>query len=137
MKTDCCQHAALSVVRQKERGRYHPPPYLFPTSKGSRPFMVWSVDTAVKVGKPAPGGGENVVIGICVFSKWPEMGIIPTLNSACVAEWFYQEIICRYGCPKSVRTDQGSEYKGEFDSLLMHFGIQHRYIATMNPRANG
>ena len=26
---------------------------------------------------------------------------------------------------------------GEFDDLLAHFGIQHRYIATMHPRANG
>ena len=69
--------------------RYLAPPYLFPTNKGARPFALWSLDTAVKVGPAAPGGGEDVVMGVCVFSKWVEIGILPTKTSRSVAEWFY------------------------------------------------
>ena len=36
-----------------------------------------------------------------------------------------------------MRSDRGTEYSGAFDSYLQAQGVEHRRIATMNPRANG
>ena len=54
-----------------------------------------------------------------------------------VALWFHVESVCRYRLPVVVQTDKGSEYKGEFDMYMRRNGVEHRFTATMNPRANG
>ena len=36
-----------------------------------------------------------------------------------------------------VQTDKGSEYKGEFDMYMHRNRVEHQFIATMNPHANG
>ena len=78
-----------------------------------------------------------MVLAVDPFSKWVEIGTVPTLNSHEVAEWFHREVVCRYGVPARVRTDQGCEYRGQFSTYLRANGIVHSLIATNNPRANG
>lgn len=86
---------------------------------------------------PAPNGGTSIVLAICAFSKWPELGIIPNHDSESVTRWFHEQVVCRYGCPSLVRSDQGTEYQGAFHEYLVMNGIKHRPVATFNPRANG
>ena len=59
------------------------------------------------------------------FSRWIEIGALPSLNSHEVAKWFHNEIVCRYGLPLIVRSDKGSECKGEFDAYLRANGVDH------------
>ena len=65
------------------------------------------------------------------------MGSVPYLTSHKVDLWFHVEIVCRYGFLVVVQTDKGSEYKGEFDMYMHRNGVEHQFIATMNPCANG
>ena len=74
---------------------------------------------------------------MCVFCKWPELGKVVRLDSGEVIRWFHCNIVCRYGLPAMVRTDQGQEFSGEFSAYLKAHGILHRRISTRNPRANG
>jgi hypothetical protein len=89
MKADCRSLAYTSLARQIERAKFPQPPYLFPISKGSRPFMVWSIDSIPKLKPSAPHGGDSLVVAVCVFSKWVEIGAPPQLKSRHVADWFY------------------------------------------------
>ena len=129
--------AAAHVARQKEAARFPPPPYLIPTDKGVRPFYMWCVDTIVRLHPPAPNGAQDVVVAINPTTRWVELGSVPHLTSHEVALWFHSEIVCRYGLPMVVRTDKGSEYKGEFDMYMRRLGVEHRFTATMNPIVNG
>lgn len=54
-----------------------------------------------------------------------------------VWDWFYSTILCRYGVPYVVRSDQGLEYKGEFKSSCTEWGIMKREASTQYPQANG
>ena len=36
-----------------------------------------------------------------------------------------------------VRIDCSTKYHSEFDAYLTHLGVQHRMIASKNPRAKG
>ena len=72
-----------------------------------------------------------------MFCKWPELGKVVRLDSGEVTRWFHCNIVCRYGLPAMVRTDQGQEFSGEFSAYLKAHGILHRRISTRNPRANG
>ena len=95
------------------------------------------MDSAVNFSPPAPDGATDIIIAVDPFTKWVEVGTVPDLKSHSVAEWFHREVICRYGVPAKVRTDQGREYMGEFSAYLRANGIQHSLIAANNPRANG
>ena len=105
MKGDCEKVAATSLERLVEHTKYKQPPYLFPTEKGRRPFVIWAIDTLVGLKPPAPNGGTDIVLGVDPFSKWVELAVMPELDSTNTATWFADEIISRYGVPAIVRTD--------------------------------
>ena len=48
------------------------------------------------------------------FSKWVEVVAIPTKEFCETARVFRQYVLCRYGAPAEVLTDQGTEFRGEF-----------------------
>ena len=76
---------------------------------------------------------------VCInpFSRWLEIGALPSLNSHEVAQWFHNEIVCRYGLSLIVWSDKGSKYKGEFYAYLRINGVDLGFMATMKPRSNG
>ena len=53
------------------------------------------------------------------FTKWPEAKAIIDRDSKTMAEWFHTEIVCRYGAPHVVRTDNGAEFMGFFHTYLV------------------
>lgn len=74
------------------------------------PFQVWCVDSLPNMTPEAPGGGTTVLIAIDAFSKWMEINYIKEHDSYHTAAWFHEHILCRYGTPSVVRSDQGIEY---------------------------
>ena len=66
----------------------------------------------------APDGAKDMIVAVDPFTKWVECAPIPHLNSHEVAVWFHIYIVCRFGLPALVRTDRGTEYRGEFDEYL-------------------
>lgn len=108
-----------------------------PCEKGGIPFAIWSVDCIPRVSPASPSGACDIIVAICVFTKWVEIGLLSHLSSKATTTWFHETIVCRFGVPAAIRTDRGSEFRGEFDAYLSRAGIEHRRIATRNPRANG
>ncbi len=47
------------------------------------------------------------------------------------------DVICRYGVPKFVLTNNGREWAIEFDVMCKDYGIQHQHIAPRRPQCNG
>ncbi len=71
------------------------------------------------------------------MTKWVEASVLPVKTSKRTAEFLYNEVICRHGCPAEVVTDQGGEFQGEFQELLDKFHIDHRLTSPYHPQANG
>ena len=137
MQRDCLEHASRTLAAQKEKAKFKPARYLYPTEKAAAPFRIWCIDTIVGLKPAAPDGATDVLVAVDPFTKWVEAGAVPTLNSHETAFWFHREITCRYGIPAVVRSDKGLEFQGEFANYLKRYGVLQRTIATMNPRANG
>ena len=93
-------------------------------------------DNIVRVSPASPSGARDVIVAICVFCKWVELGLLTTLTNRSVRDWFHENIVCRYGVPAAVRCDRGGEFRGEFKSYCKCKGIQIRQILTKNPKAN-
>ena len=54
-----------------------------------------------------------------------------------MARAFLENDISRYGAPGEVLTDQGTEFQGEFHTILSKQEITHRVISRDNPQADG
>ena len=71
-------------------------------------------------------------------TKWVEVVALKD-NSAKSTAWFiYDNIICRFGCPLDLVTDQGGHFINEtVEALVRDFAIKQRKFTTYYPRCNG
>ncbi len=71
------------------------------------------------------------------MTKWAEAKSLPDKSSMQVAWFIYDEIICRYGCPAIIQSDNGLEFVNEIiKQLLEKFQIWHQRVNPYHPQAN-
>jgi transposase InsO family protein len=101
----------------------------------SWPFAVWRIDI-VGILPKAPGGFRYLFIEIDTFTKWMEA--MPAVNiTQEAAVKFLQSIIYRFGMPRRVLIDNGTEFKGaKFARCCVDFGIQHQPSSAVHPQMN-
>ncbi len=72
------------------------------------------------------------------FTRWTEAFAIKEISAETVLRTFVQEIICRYGCPRFLVTDQGSNYMSELFKIgCKMFGIHHLRTSPYHPQTDG
>ena len=54
-----------------------------------------------------------------------------------MARFIERNIICRYGLPHHVVTDNGVQFLSETSALLQHYKIEHHHSSPYRPQANG
>ncbi|CAI7739935.1 unnamed protein product [Closterium sp. NIES-54] len=96
----------------------------------------WSLDLAGEL--PLSRGGQRYILLMVEHaSKWLEVWAIPSKDSRHVAKAFKEQVLCRFGAPGEVLTDQGTEFRGEFQALLDETGITHRLTSRYHPQSDG
>lgn len=55
-------------------------------------------------------GERHCIVAVDCFSKWVEIIPIKDRTSRTIADWFYRELVPRFGKPKWVRVDAGREF---------------------------
>ena len=73
---------------------------------------------------PASNGCTNVVHGRCALSSWSEARALRQENARTLSEWFFDDIICHWGCPEEVVTDNAGQMKNVLKWLGMKYGIR-------------
>lgn len=84
-----------------------------------------------------PNGNRFIIIAVDSWSKFPEVGALPSKASRLTRNFFYQQWIARYGCCEVLYSDNGSEWQDEFAALLREHRITHQRIAPYTPHSNG
>jgi len=64
-------------------------------------------------------------VAIDHYSKWCKATAVVDHGAKTTARFLEDDIICRYGVPKFVRTNNGGEWAAEFDVMCKDYGIQH------------
>jgi hypothetical protein len=77
------------------------------------------------------------MVAIDHYSKWCEAKVVTNHGAKTAARFLEDEIICRYGVPKFVLTNNGGEWAAEFDVMCRDYAIQHQHIAPQWPQCNG
>ena len=135
MGTDIKRHVQSCDICQKRQKPIRTEP-LHPIKVG-RPFDRIGMDI---VG-PLPLTKRNnqyIVVTTEYLTKWPEARALPDAKATSVASFFYEDIICRHGCPKELLTDQGTHFVNELlNTMCNRLGVKHRLSTAYHPQTNG
>lgn len=85
--------------------------------KGIRPFTHITLDLFYL--PETRDAYKYVATAVDSFTKWPEAIPLFERDSKTLAEFIHRDIVCRYGKPAVVRTDNGGEFMGYFHSYLV------------------
>lgn len=88
---------------------------------------------------PEKHGLKYLVTMIDRFSRWVEAVPTRDIEAATVARVFFDNWVARYGAPKHLTSDQGSQFNTSrfFQSLLKVVGCQRIRTTPYHPQANG
>lgn len=97
----------------------------------------WSIDFAGPF-PPTEDGHTFAIFGTDFLTRWVEVGTCKAATAAEAAKFIYEVIITRYGCPVSLRSDQGPHFYAELIwNLTEIMKIQHNYSTPYYPQSNG
>ena len=100
-------------------------------------FSVRGIDVIGKISPKSSSGHEFILVAIDYFTKWVEATSYAKLNVAKVATFIKSHIICKYGVPHELISYRGVHFKGEVDTLLQRYGLQHHRLSAYRPQTNG
>ena len=115
----------------------HVPPSELHALTSPWPFSVWGIDIIGKISPKSSSGHEFILVAIDYFTKWVEATSYAKLNAAKVATFIRSHIICRHGVPHELISDRGVHFRGEVDTLLQRYGVQHHRSSAYRPQTNG
>ena len=137
METDCCQLVQRCLECQMHGDLIHVPPYELHALTSPWPFSVWGIDIIRKISPKYSSGHEYILVAIYYFTKWVEATSYAGLTAARVAKFIRSNIIYRYGVPHELISDRGAHFRGEVDTLVQEYGIQHHRSSAYRPQTNG
>jgi hypothetical protein len=100
------------------------------------PFDHVSVDL-LSLNKTSPRGHNYILVLVDICTRFVILRSLKDKSALSVARSFW-EIICDFGIPKVIQSDNGSEFVNEIvKGLCSLMGVDHRLVSPYNPRANG
>jgi hypothetical protein len=99
-------------------------------------FYRVAIDTAGPLPK-TKAGNKYILVAIDHYSKWCEAKAMADHSAKTAAKFLEDDLICRYGVPGFILTDNGGEWGAEFEAMCKDYAIQHQRTAPHWPQCNG
>ena len=129
-------------VQECEKCQKRNPPPVKPqaplgTIAASYPFEKVSWDIMGPL--PASSSGHKYILVVTdIFTKWVEAFPVRNVLSETVAKVLVDEVICRYGVPTILHSDQGANLGSQvIQSLCKLLGIERTRTSAYHPAGNG
>ena len=72
------------------------------------------------------------------FTKWVEAEPLATITKQKVRNFFWRSIICRFGIPKALVSDNRKQFDNlKFKNFCAELGIKNYYSSPIHPQSNG
>ncbi|XP_071918759.1 uncharacterized protein [Coffea arabica] len=102
------------------------------------PCSMWGMDVIGTIDPPASNGHRFILVAIEYFTKWVEAESFKHVTKKVVASFLRDHIICRFGIPETLITDNAKNLNNDMvDGLCEQFKIRHRNSAIYRPQMNG
>ncbi len=76
---------------------------------------------------------KYILVAIDHYSKWCKAKVVADHGAKTTTKFLKDHVICRYGVPKFVLTNNGREWVVEFDVMCTDYGIQHQHTTPQWP----
>nr|KYP31056.1 Pol polyprotein [Cajanus cajan] len=87
---------------------------------------------------PAKGQLKFLLVAIDYFTKWIEACPLTKITTENVQKFTWKSIICRFGIPHSLITDNGRQFIAHsFENFFRELGIKHLPTSVEHPQTNG
>ncbi|GMH16199.1 hypothetical protein Nepgr_018040 [Nepenthes gracilis] len=101
------------------------------------PFAQWGLDILGPF-PLAPGQRKFLIVGIDYFIKWVEAVLLVRITEQNATEFLRQSIVCRFGVPECIMTDNGTQFTGRrFTKYCASLRINLVHTSVACPQANG
>jgi len=123
---DCQTHTSLNHVL----------PSKFYSMTSPWPFSVWGIDVIGRIVPKASNGHEYILVVIDYFTKWMEAAFYFVLKARHVARFLENNIICQFGVPREIISDNGSHFESEVRRVMEEYDVEHHKSSPYRPQAN-
>ena len=83
-------------------------------------------------------GNRYVLVMVDCFSRWTEACPLPNKTSQSVADAFFNQVVCRFGMPSVIHSDQGREFDNTImQELCLLCGSHKRRTTPYHPESDG
>lgn len=113
MEADCFIYVKKYHKCQIYADRMHVPPTPLNVIFVLWPFSMWGIDTIGMIEPKATNGHCFILVAIDDFTKWVEAVSYSNVTSQVLTKFIKKEIICRYGVPNKIITDNGLNLKNK------------------------
>jgi hypothetical protein len=101
------------------------------------PLQRWGLDLLGPL-PPAQGNLKYVVVAVEYFPKWIEAKPLATITLVTIQKFFWQNIVCRFGVPKAITVDNGTQFDAEaFKEFCEQIGTKIHFASVRHPESNG
>ncbi|KAF7648160.1 hypothetical protein LDENG_00161160 [Lucifuga dentata] len=79
-----------------------------------------------------------VLVEMDYFTKWPEAYAVPDQGAATTAEKLVQEMLCQFGAPEELHSDQGRNFEFQvFQEVCWRMGVKKTRTTPLHPQSDG
>jgi hypothetical protein len=99
-------------------------------------FDRWHLDFVGEL--PTTGKGNKwLLTAVDYLTNWPIAKAVPVASMEAVADFIYEEIVMRFGCPSEIVTDRGANFtSGLVAAYTKRVGTNHKLTSAFHPRTN-
>ena len=83
-------------------------------------------------------GNRYVLVMVDCFSRWTEACPLPDKTAHSVADAFFNQVVCRFGMPSVIHSDQGREFENKImQELCILCGSHNTRTTPYHPESDG
>ena len=99
---------------------------------------MWGIDVIGFVNPKASNDHRFILVAIDYFTKWVEAGSFSHVTQKVVKKFIERDLICRYGPPEKIITDNAQNFNGKMIiELCVKWKIKHSNSSPYRPKMNG
>ena len=138
MQADAVRYVKSCQKCQLHGNLIHAPRRELTPSMTYWPFQQWAFDLVGKIHPSSSSGHKFIITVMEYFTKWVEAIPLSAAIGKHVALFILNHIICRYGIPSPIVTDNGGQFKNkDLKQLCKKFQIKQNWSSIYYPQGNG
>jgi len=138
MENDCCKHVRKCQKCQIYADNINVSPTALNVLSAPWPFSMWGIDVIGAIEQKASNGHRFILVAIDYFTKWVKATSYANVTRKVVTKFIRNELICRYGIPERIITDNATNLNNQMmPELCEEFKIKHHNFSPYWPKMNG